>query len=419
MMRARAHRLRAEGGQAPPETDPERSIHRALGTYVEAEGDDPFTYRWPIDLSESEFAAMDDAVQAIEACGPSFPFDLLIRNHADLVSTAEFVTTTLGLGRRFATPDRTAFGRAVMGAMVNWLTSMRLYLDHTETTVKRRFGKDSEEAERFKAATASAYDGRVGYRFCSRLRNYVQHCGEPLSRIELGAVVDDRRGARLWLDRDELLESYDGWGPVRMDLEAMEPSFDPVPLVQDAMDGLKEVRGVVIRLLLDDAVARVAVLVSALERIDAAGIAGIPTLALLEPSASGDDLELATRSFDRASVQRLAEVASGSRTSESLIVPSADRASLLSPPRVRERLHADARGVQIMSAFYAFNGPDRHAQLDRTIGELVEADGDIGPVIGGLINLNATLAAIAAIGLGRTPQGLIAGLAEDYRSPDE
>ena len=48
-----------------------------------------------------------------------------------------------------------------MGQVVNWLSSVRLYLDHMETDLKRRFARDSPEIERFKEITGEPSTSRL------------------------------------------------------------------------------------------------------------------------------------------------------------------------------------------------------------------------------------------------------------------
>ena len=65
----------------------------------------------------------------------------------------------------------------------NFLYSIRTFLDHTETNLKRRYGKNSERFNDFKKACSEAYDNNFSYKFIYKLRNYVQHCGMPPSQL--------------------------------------------------------------------------------------------------------------------------------------------------------------------------------------------------------------------------------------------
>ena len=170
-----------------------------------------------------------------------------------------------------------------MGSTVNWLTSTRLFLDHTETDLKRRFGKASAEVQRFKTATASAFDTKVGYRFSYKFRNYVQHCGLPLSQIDLSPpdpATPTRavQSVALLVNRDELLSSYNEWGIVKRDLEAMPPRFALVPLLSEAMEGLRDVYREPLDIRLSEALSHSSELEQVLDRIEGREAEGHPAV---------------------------------------------------------------------------------------------------------------------------------------------
>ena len=67
--------------------------------------------------------------------------------------------------------------------ILNYLSAIRTFLDHSETNLKRRYGMKSERFKRFKKACFEAYDSKFSYRFLYALRNYAQHCGMPLGQL--------------------------------------------------------------------------------------------------------------------------------------------------------------------------------------------------------------------------------------------
>jgi hypothetical protein len=159
---------------------------------------------------------------------------------------------------------------------VNWLTAMRLFLDHEETELERRFGKQSPEVAAFTAATAKAFDaGEPGYRFAFKFRNYVQQCGVPLSSLDFVRVPGSNPRAKqsvlLRVDRDELLANFDGWGPVKKDLWAFPPRFELLPLIASAMNGIRDVHKACAEIDLDQALAQSVMLARVLDRIESAG----------------------------------------------------------------------------------------------------------------------------------------------------
>jgi hypothetical protein len=367
-----------------------------------------------MELTEEEFVAIDTAAAAIDGTTDQFTFELVERNYLDLVSIHKFVTITIGLGRRFGSPDRLSYAEAVMAAATNWLTSVRMFLDHAETDLKRRFGDASPQVDRFKAARNTAYDTNAGYRFIAKFRNYVQHCGRPASRLS-GHAVDGRSVVVIELDRDELLGSF-GWGSYKAELEAMDDHIDPMPLAADAMEGLRAVHHELLLIALEHAAATSHVVVEAATRVEATGMSGYPSLFVVTDQTA-DEVEVSFRRLNVEAAGQLRSVVDEGRSFEDLIVPREPADPTLAPAKLAGQIHADTRGAQAMSAFYAFADTDR-AAFGQALNELIEADGDVSPTMTGLVNLCAVLAAIAGLSLGRNPQGLIAGLVEEYAQPD-
>jgi hypothetical protein len=118
----------------------------------------------------------------------------------------------------------------VVGATMDWLCAARTFVDHNTYRASR--SDDSETLDFFKAACSRQYDDRFGYRFCVRLRNYAQHLGIPLHGLHIG-------GDFLVLDRDILLERFNGWSSVAAEIRACPSAIPLVPLVEDAMMGLR------------------------------------------------------------------------------------------------------------------------------------------------------------------------------------
>jgi hypothetical protein len=120
--------------------------------------------------------------------------------------------------------------------MLNILTSMRTFLDHTETDLKRRFGKDSLQIAAFEKECTRQYDSRFAYRFLSKFRNYTQHCGLPVGIFSVTQhsrprpASDNPSRSRshsfghqditLSVDPKNLLKDFPSWGAkVRTELD--------------------------------------------------------------------------------------------------------------------------------------------------------------------------------------------------------
>lgn len=105
---------------------------------------------------------------------------------------------------------------------LNYLSSFRSFLDHSETTIKRKYGKTSKEAVEFKKITKTHFDENLSYRFFYKLRNFSQHCGLPIDDFELSATKISENEFRpeynINFETKDLLSKYSEWGTVKKDL---------------------------------------------------------------------------------------------------------------------------------------------------------------------------------------------------------
>lgn len=209
---------------------------------------------WPfVEISQERFEVLRDArswlseALAIEesyhrALGNFFEFEsfLLERalHHALFVELtwSETVAEIHDLGRR----------------LLNLLSSGRAYVDHADTTIKRRCGAGSDERSGFRASCSEQYDTLFGYRVMCRLRNHAQHRGLAVNSLNhknwrpphhegttRNALVATLNVARL---REE-----GGFHPETLEmLEALrEPIVDLRPLVREYVVGLGHVNDAV------------------------------------------------------------------------------------------------------------------------------------------------------------------------------
>jgi hypothetical protein len=392
----------------------------SLGVIAEKAGGSE--WRMLTEIRETEYQEISAAVLAIARLEPPFHSVLVERNFRDLQAVHQFVTITLSLGREFATPDRNQLANSLATSIVNWLTAMRLFLDHEATDLKRRFGKEAPEVKAFEEATAAAFDAaEPGYRFASKFRNYVQHCGVPLSRIDFvrpsGSNPRAKQSVRLLVDRDALLEKFDGWGPVKKDLQRFPPRFEILPLIASAMTGIRDVHKVCAEIDLDQALEQSAMLAGVLDRIETAGFEGHPA-AFHQRRVTDTYRNISPRLIPSSAVQTLQSLAQGDTSRDSLWTTPEDALPLpFDPATIREHFHRDQRGVQVLTAW--MSGGGRTPEFIAVVNKLIAEDGDIEPLISGLINVSAVLANVAAGAIGTSPEGLVGGLLDTYGPFDQ
>lgn len=124
-----------------------------------------------------------------------------------------------------------------------FFAEFRAFLDYTETKLKRRYGRDSEQLRIFKDACARQFDNSFAYRFVYGLRNYALHVNLPLNAVSLASgrgrfdPGDPSTHNRLCVevDRDVLLHWSKWRRDVRSGLEELSPRFELNPYVDEAM----------------------------------------------------------------------------------------------------------------------------------------------------------------------------------------
>jgi hypothetical protein len=382
-----------------------------LGFYTQDDAEGVRRLHTPIPLTQSEFEAIAQAAQAIARCEPSFQYLVMERNYRGMVDAFRFASRIIAMGHKFSNlhPRDQAF--AASSSVVNWLTAVKLFLEHTETDLNRRFGAESPEFARFKKVTAEQYDlqDKPGYRFTYKFRNYVQHCGLPISSIE--GHADEAQGppsqvVRLMLARDELLSDYDdGWGPVKRDIAAMDEKFSLLPLAADAMNGLRAVHHELLSIELDAAVATIGTLRDALSRLEASGYRGKP-VAVAIADRDDDKMSHTDCLLPVDAIATFSEVADGVRTPESLFQRGQSDEDPSASEDVAEHFSQDHRGAQVLAAWVAQGGLTD--EYFRFVNDLVAADGDINPVLGGVVDTSVVLLHMLALALGTSAEALLA-----------
>jgi len=139
--------------------------------------------------------------------------------------------------------------------LLNLLSSIRTFLDHTQTKLTKTYGDQSDRFKRFEEACSRFYDAHFSYGFLTKLRNYSQHCGMPLGRLTLHSEENPPYSGHVYhslevkFSRDELLK-YDSWGTrIAKEIAQLPSEFDIVPHVVEVM---KCIKGISLTLIEED-----------------------------------------------------------------------------------------------------------------------------------------------------------------------
>lgn len=130
---------------------------------------------------------------------------------------------------------------------LNYLSSVRTFLDHSETFINRKYGTNGKELIEFKRITTYFYDNSFAYRFFYKLRNYSQHIGLPLDTLSFNTKYDKQNNTvkgqlNVKFKTEKLLSNYKSWGTVKTDLENMSTEFEVSPLVYEMTHNIKQIK---------------------------------------------------------------------------------------------------------------------------------------------------------------------------------
>lgn len=123
---------------------------------------------------------------------------------------------------------------------LNYLSSVRSYIHHTETYFVQRYGRKSTEVQRLKLILCEPEKHFI-YNFLSELRNYSQHCGLPIANYRLEVSDENgKKGSKLYalIERDSILDRYNKWKNLRKGIKELPEQFDVVLLLKGHVKAL-------------------------------------------------------------------------------------------------------------------------------------------------------------------------------------
>ncbi len=118
--------------------------------------------------------------------------------------------------------------------LVNYLSSTKMFLEHTEAKVKSTFGKESKEFISWKTTTAQEYDTYFAYRFLYQLRNFTQHIGLAIATLNLSASSDSlgkKQKLELFFSKNQLLDNSFDWKKIYDDLVSQPEKFSVLEIL--------------------------------------------------------------------------------------------------------------------------------------------------------------------------------------------
>jgi hypothetical protein len=132
---------------------------------------------------------------------------------------------------------------------LNLLSSGRTLIDHSETYLKRKYGINSNEINRFKTLLNKIYDENFEYRFIYKLRNYSQHCGLPINSLKytIDNIIKENNYSSVaklnpMFVKAQLLNKYKEWGKLVTDeLKNKSDEFPVMPVIYEYYNCIEQI----------------------------------------------------------------------------------------------------------------------------------------------------------------------------------
>ena len=141
----------------------------------------------------------------------------------------------------------------ITNELLNLFSAIRTFLDHSQTSLDREFGKTSGELDKFNTARTGEFDANFSYRFLYQLRNFTQHCGLPIGEFRLGVNPDPSNlqaalaTVECFFKRDYLLSNFNKWGKhVEPELVKMPEEFPIEPHVESVFAAVERIESTLI-----------------------------------------------------------------------------------------------------------------------------------------------------------------------------
>ena len=124
---------------------------------------------------------------------------------------------------------------------VNFITSIRTFVEHLEKKISRKYSKNSQEYLSYKKFVGNCYDKYFSYRFFYHLRNFSIHTDYPINSFFSDYEYDEDRNIKKFefkveFQKSHLLKDYDIKKKLNFDLCSYNEKFPVLPLVESILE---------------------------------------------------------------------------------------------------------------------------------------------------------------------------------------
>ncbi len=208
---------------------------------VDGSSADGWQFRIVQRLSDAEVARYNEAIGVLLRFNPErHPFGLVQLSYEQYREKVDEFAAAFASGPPRPSPALALF--EITAKLVEWLSCSRRFLAQVETDLKQRYGRRSTEWGNFEAARQREYAGSASYRFMYKLRDYSDHCGPPLGKLNFTQQYDDHGQPvsvfQVFFNRDSLLQKFNRWDIVEKDLRQWPEFIEVGPHMDRAMRSL-------------------------------------------------------------------------------------------------------------------------------------------------------------------------------------
>ncbi len=236
-------------------------------------------------LSTGERERLAEANSCIWRVFRRVAFAVLAENYRTFVNLETSLVTRASSQQSVQQSEFPLLTSQLTTAIVNFLTSMRMFLDHAATDLKRRDDRDGgDRLTTWEAACSAEFDDYFAYRFLYKFRNYIQHVGPPLSRVVVNSGLGDEDevvgSVFLGESPERLLKEYKEWAKLREEIEGLQTDIDLAEQIHVGMECLTRIATALLEEDVPDLAASVEVFKEYVGDFDS--FEGTPILAQIE-----------------------------------------------------------------------------------------------------------------------------------------
>lgn len=197
-------------------------------------------------LSTDEPSRLREANDSLRVLVGRVSYSVLRQNYLSFISLEKQLTAEVSSAQPSGGVHPEATQVMLTTVILNYLSSMRMFLDHAAKELNRRDKlDDGGRLDAWEEACSSEYDHYFAYRFLYRYRSYIQHRGLPLTMSEISGYRDDDGNVvgRLVLSESpqRLVENYDKWSTVEAELVACTIEIDLSEQIHISMECLERI----------------------------------------------------------------------------------------------------------------------------------------------------------------------------------